>query len=391
MDEESEEHLMSVLELLELQARARAIRSQLALENAKKARGKEQEEEKEKIADCSDVEDAIIIESPRNDEIVITSSDSETENSELNNKKINENTSTHNKCDNKMIIDIDDDANISYKQLVKTPSTSSNTKKDRFETSNNNDAEHIVNSASDPSSSSRLELISENPEDVNKLFNKFHKMKRQKRKLDEQEKINSAKQVRETKCNRKELAKLNKLIATIREKRSVKESSNQLDVSTYATSELKGFEIVTEESVVESQNISTDSQKTIGEDQHSVDGEDGIILNVDQAEIDSIISESEVQSSSSETGKSEATHTGNISDKSNEAMEVTNANNVESRIIVNQICTVKSENVYIKHIDNQEQCVKSITDETNQLTEEADGIILNVEQSELDSVNLDTK
>ncbi|KAG5865015.1 hypothetical protein JTB14_002799 [Gonioctena quinquepunctata] len=69
----TEQNLMSVLELLELQARARAIRSQLVLENSKKA---------EKLiaeVESSDNEDDVIVESPQNVEIVITSSDSENE------------------------------------------------------------------------------------------------------------------------------------------------------------------------------------------------------------------------------------------------------------------------------------------------------------------------
>ncbi|KAJ8921992.1 hypothetical protein NQ315_008630 [Exocentrus adspersus] len=77
-----EQNLMSVLELLELQARARAIRSQLALESAKKSQAKAQEASAAK-AKGSDSEDgdAVIIESPKNIEIVITSSESENEDS----------------------------------------------------------------------------------------------------------------------------------------------------------------------------------------------------------------------------------------------------------------------------------------------------------------------
>lgn len=65
---------MSVLELLELQARARAIRSQLAIEvNVDK-----QESKTAQPAEDSDP-DAVLIASPKRDEIVISSSDSETE------------------------------------------------------------------------------------------------------------------------------------------------------------------------------------------------------------------------------------------------------------------------------------------------------------------------
>lgn len=74
-----QEKLMSVLELLELQARARAIRSQLALETkVDKTDGetKNADKQPETTKDDSDPE-AVIIQSPRKDEIVISSSDSE--------------------------------------------------------------------------------------------------------------------------------------------------------------------------------------------------------------------------------------------------------------------------------------------------------------------------
>lgn len=72
-----EENLMSVLELLELQARARAIRSQLELENRKKKEHKDISEPAQNIEDEDD--DEIIIEVPKEEEIVIPSSDSENE------------------------------------------------------------------------------------------------------------------------------------------------------------------------------------------------------------------------------------------------------------------------------------------------------------------------
>ncbi|KAF7285398.1 hypothetical protein GWI33_010651 [Rhynchophorus ferrugineus] len=70
-----EENLMSVLELLELQARARAIRSQLELENRKKKQ--EQEVSVENKLGCNNDDDEIIIEVPKEEEIIINSSDSE--------------------------------------------------------------------------------------------------------------------------------------------------------------------------------------------------------------------------------------------------------------------------------------------------------------------------
>ncbi|KAJ8971742.1 hypothetical protein NQ314_000555 [Rhamnusium bicolor] len=86
------ENLMSVLELLELQARARAIKSQLALENSRKAQEKENNTVK---VEESDHEDAVIIESPKNIEILITSSESETEDSRKHSEYNNQNTKKH--------------------------------------------------------------------------------------------------------------------------------------------------------------------------------------------------------------------------------------------------------------------------------------------------------
>lgn len=74
-----EQNLMSVLELLELQARARAIRSQLALETNKKTQEQKKNEKNDAKTEESDNDDAIIIESPKNIEIIITSSESENE------------------------------------------------------------------------------------------------------------------------------------------------------------------------------------------------------------------------------------------------------------------------------------------------------------------------
>lgn len=75
-NETSEQNLMSVLELLELQARARAIRSQLALESSRKAQ-EEAKKQVETIVHDND-EDAVIVETQET-EIIISSSDSENE------------------------------------------------------------------------------------------------------------------------------------------------------------------------------------------------------------------------------------------------------------------------------------------------------------------------
>lgn len=75
----NEDNLMSVLELLELQARARAIRSQLMLEaNNKTTNDSASALESQKIeSEDDDDDDSIIIEIPTNEEIVIDSSESD--------------------------------------------------------------------------------------------------------------------------------------------------------------------------------------------------------------------------------------------------------------------------------------------------------------------------
>ncbi|XP_066259259.1 DNA ligase 1 [Euwallacea similis] len=77
-----EANLISVLELLELQARARLIKSQLELESKRKKEEKKKlEEEKRKSQENGEEVDAdeIIIEVPKDVEIVITSSESDIE------------------------------------------------------------------------------------------------------------------------------------------------------------------------------------------------------------------------------------------------------------------------------------------------------------------------
>lgn len=75
-----ETNLMNVLELLELQARARAIRSQLALEAENKKKEETQTSAtRGKNDDDDNDSDAVILDSPKLKEIVISSSESETE------------------------------------------------------------------------------------------------------------------------------------------------------------------------------------------------------------------------------------------------------------------------------------------------------------------------
>ncbi|KRT85282.1 hypothetical protein AMK59_645 [Oryctes borbonicus] len=86
--ENESDKLMNVLEILELQARARAIRSQLALESIHKKSGTV--EMSQTIEDDDDT--AVILSSPKNEEIVITSSDSEREGSWKKEKRLHGNS-----------------------------------------------------------------------------------------------------------------------------------------------------------------------------------------------------------------------------------------------------------------------------------------------------------
>lgn len=86
---------MSVLELLELQARARAIRSQLLLEQNKKD---EPTTSNIKVEDSDNEEDAVIIEVPKTNEIVITSSESENEQESTKQKGDNVQENISNVC-----------------------------------------------------------------------------------------------------------------------------------------------------------------------------------------------------------------------------------------------------------------------------------------------------
>lgn len=210
---------MSVLELLELQARARAIRSQLALENSRKAKEKAQEEEKGKTVDSSDVEDAIIIESPKNEEIVITSSDSEVDSPK--NTEATHNSKSH-------------EINTNNKETL--------------DMSNETCSNKLTNRQS---KANRADGAMENPEEMNKLLNKLHKLKKQKRKLDKQTcKLNGQDSVKKDVMNTD-----NK--STIPEK--------CVDTKDASTSKYVG----TNNSV----------------DHDSVDEEDSIVLDVDEAEI----------------------------------------------------------------------------------------------------------
>lgn len=84
-EDSNQAKLMSVLELLELQARARAIRSQLVLESESKSDDKPVEPIVKREESDSD---EVVIESPKPAEIVISSSDSEDNNEIMETKTV---------------------------------------------------------------------------------------------------------------------------------------------------------------------------------------------------------------------------------------------------------------------------------------------------------------
>lgn len=333
MDEASEEHLMSVLELLELQARARAIRSQLALENSRKTKQKELEE-KEKPTDNSDVDDAIIIESPNNEEIVITSSDSEMETNDVN--KI----STHSSRSHKK--------NTGHYVVAElAPSNKRN--------------ETVINDlGNNPSKTSRIELSIENPEEMNKLFNKLHKLKRQKRKLDH----------KTSKFNNQGTETGNCMKDVINSEDKISMSEGDLE------SEMPlnpGYP---------STSKSCDNDRL---NPNSFDG-DGIILNLDQAEIDSI--HRLVESSGNTQQKLAKPVKTKVKELDDSSKEISSQN---SHTKINSM-TSESENFEerIKNNCLQKELFESMSDEKEHINEEGDGIILNVDQSEMESINLDS-
>lgn len=219
IDDASKEHLMSVLELLELQARARAIRSQLALENNKK---NQEKEKKEKVESSSDIEEAIIIESPVYDEILITSSDSE-----------------------------NDHLPSDQPSCSKTHHTNKQKHMRSLSSSKNADA-----------SSSNIEVHLENSEEVNKLLNKIHKIKKQKQKLFKNGMRNSeSKQLKEN---------IQKESESVKNGTESEQSKNENKSETNKESKTAAAALNKEK-----------------DDQNSKDS-DEIVLNVDQAELDSV-------------------------------------------------------------------------------------------------------
>lgn len=310
--ETNDKQLMSVLELLELQARARAIRSQIALENSRKT----QEQETEQRVDISDAEDAIIIESPRNEQIIIASSDSECE--------TNKNESE-----------------------IHTISNSN-------ETAVGGDVEIIVDSPNQSSKSNQSTGLLENPEEINKLLNKLHKIKKLKRKSNNHETGKIEKR------SRNECGKTNQI------KKDCQDFQN--DTVSKSTSE-------------------TDCDKRISteDEEHN----DGIVLNVDQYELDSINLDS--------TKKLEIV----ISD-TNQVIDKYVDKHKQGKIIIesvvveqptNSSCEGKPDNFTINNeveLKKTQQISNNIVDKRTSI-DEGDGIILNVDQSELDSVNSDSR
>lgn len=112
---------MSVLELLELQARARAIRSQLALENSKKEQVVKVEDDLKGELEHDDGDD-VIIEIPKPDEIVISSeSDGEGEKiDETSSKEKNESSDVPKSSEIiQSIMDVENTVNIQDENVTK--------------------------------------------------------------------------------------------------------------------------------------------------------------------------------------------------------------------------------------------------------------------------------
>lgn len=343
MDEASEEHLMSVLELLELQARARAIRSQLALENSKKSH--EHEDKKNKNDANSDADDAIIIESPKNEEIVIASSGSENEDSESY-RNGNKNT-------NKNQGNIGYSEDIDQFQIENLKQTNTSKKITSSERINNDDMENISNSLSEESGTSKLDYIPDNPEEINKLLNKFHKMKRRKPKSTNEEKHKPENCIMEKKSYKVEkIIDLNEL------------KSNFSDESSKPSEEIQINEIKYTENI----------ERTIFVDNSNTDGDDSIILTVDPAEMDSINLEPE-------SGKESAN---NIKIIVNELVKPAQMDN-QKEIGYTSIEKRRKLNSSEMNDNNLMEIEKNIKENT----EDAESIILNVDQSELDSINMD--
>lgn len=357
MDEASEEHLMSVLELLELQARARAIRSQLALENSKKSQ--ELGDKIKKNDANSDGDDAIIIESPKNEEIVITSSDSEKEESESYRSE-NKNTNK-----NQRNIGYNEDTNLFEKEKMKQTNTSK--KITSTERINNDDMENISNSPSVESGTSKLDYIPDNPEEINKLLNKFHKMKRRKRKSTNDEKHKNENGIMEKKCYKIEnFIDLNELKTNLDYESSSNdiESNKQFQNSTFASTSQE-IEV----------KCTEDIQRTIFVDNGNTDGDDGIILTVDPAEMDSINLEPE-------SGKESANNINIIVNELVKPAQMCNQKEVE-------FTSIERRRTLSNSCEMSDNNLMKVEKNRKENTEDAESIILNVDQSELDSINMD--
>lgn len=355
--ETSEEQLMSVLELLELQARARAIRSQLALESRKK----EQEKvEKKRTENISDVDDAIIIESPRNDEIIITSSDSEKELSATKkNKKILGSKAKNSRPNN---VPTDTTKNVDSEV---NPTTSRNwevNKSDNIanEGHDDSDVQIITSSGSGTSKISR----SDNIQEIHKMLNKLHKMKKQKQKsaLDKRKSDN---RMNEKRCCRRKLEKLNRLNTECENRNNVEkelsittrvdvselncgemESVDKLSNTPACESNIEGNEV--EKSTEEIDDVFKSSMTVTMHEDHSTAVDDDSVVNKDQTKFDMV--------------------TANLETRNTDNLKSSNDNSCKE----NQQCNI----------------VENKADE--QTIDDGEGIILNVDQSELDSINLDS-
>lgn len=338
-----QEQLMSVLELLELQARARAIRSQLALESKRKAEGKEQLPETEKTLEISDNDEtAVIIEGSNSDEIVISSSDSENDLSESIKLRTNTESKNNKKCN---------------------PSKTNNLENNLSQ--NNNSTSEIIcgndiESGNESAGKIVSEISSENTEDINKLLNKFQKIKKLKRKSGAHIK-NLFENLESQKRRHTENHVNSELL--IREKERP-EYENQMEKS---TSSIHSQEC-SKESDQTAESFNTDLTRV--REERNRDEDDVIVISVESAELN--LDPEHIGSSKGVIDS--PTDIGNIL----EHFETSNKK-INTQIIENSsVLELTRRNIQQEHFGEDSNA------------DECDRIILNVDQAEMDSVSLDS-
>ncbi|XP_018561744.1 myb-like protein X [Anoplophora glabripennis] len=274
-DKMDEQNLMSVLELLELQARARAIRSQLALESSKKAQEQGKSEAKEARTEGSDNDDAIIIESPKNIEIVITSSDSETEDKERNSSEKRKNTSERENNCGEIGSDKTSQKGIDLKE--DSVKESENAAKKKFNSTN--ESSKPVKSSSE--SGQKLESDDHDEKDVLEETSESREKEFGKSENKNTEVRNKIINVETVIITPAKNAIVSSNVERNKEKENEKSSGNSED-SEKTKSKYKELE---------NEKDNSSHSKIYKSETNVADESDGIILNMEQSEIDCIISD----------------------------------------------------------------------------------------------------